>query len=58
MEELVKCCASALYHVMSSNDHVRIVALFSVVRLEWYIVDYACAILGIPTVSSMLLVTI
>ena len=39
------------------KDHVRMVALFSVVRLEWYIVDYACAILGIPTVSSMLLVT-
>ena len=50
VEELVTSLSSALNHVMS-HDHERMVALCSVVSLEWYVADYACAILGIPTVS-------
>lgn len=50
VEELVTSLSSALNHVMS-HDHERMVALCSVVSLEWYVADYACAIMGIPTVG-------
>ena len=46
----------ALHSVLSaikSPEKSPMLAVCSVVRLEWYIVDYACCLLGIPTVSLL-----
>ena len=57
LEQFVTSFASSLHHVMSGDhthieqDHTPMVALCSLVRLEWYIADYACALIGIPSVS-------
>ncbi|XP_019858162.1 PREDICTED: carboxylic acid reductase-like isoform X1 [Amphimedon queenslandica] len=58
LEQLVTSFAMSLYHVMSTShahllgtNHTPLIALCSVVRLEWYIADYACALIGIPSVG-------
>lgn len=57
LEQYVKLFAGGLHQLLFHNQSKSMMAaVCSVCRLEWYVTDLACILLGIPTVSGSLIV--
>ncbi len=51
--ETVKLFASGLKKLMSDKAcSSSMISMCSIARLEWYLTDLACLLLGVPTVSQ------
>ena len=50
--EMVKDFGSGLAKLMSDGNCNQMVSMSSVPRLEWYVTDLACLLLGVPTVKE------
>ena len=54
LEAQVEQFACGLRHVLGDSSSPPMVAICAISRLEWYVADFACLFLGIPTVSHCL----
>ena len=52
VEELTENFASGINHFMLS-EWGRMVAIFSKSRMEWFIADLACGLMGVATVKPI-----